>query len=114
MKRAEHQPETLQITIFAGIYSKIYRVPDAHTIMPQHAHSYDHQTLLVQGVIDLYVDGRLMGRHRAPEVLTIEAHHKHAFRTVTPDVVLICVHNADHLDAGEPAVAEEHHLVTED
>jgi hypothetical protein len=24
--------------------------------------------------------------------------------------VLACIHNADHLEADEPAVAEEHHL----
>ena len=33
-----------------------------------------------------------------------------AFLTLTPGVVLACIHNADHLEADEPAVAAEHHL----
>jgi hypothetical protein len=35
--------------------------------------------------------------------------------TLTPGVVLACIHNADHLEADdEPAVAAEHHLSFEE
>jgi hypothetical protein len=39
----------------------------------------------------------------------------HSFLTLTPGVVLACIHNADHLAADdEPAVAAHHHLELED
>ena len=32
MKRAEHQPETIDVSIYAGIYCKLWTVPDrGHT-----------------------------------------------------------------------------------
>jgi hypothetical protein len=39
----------------------------------------------------------------------------HSFLTLTPGVVLACIHNADHLvEADEPAIAEEHNLELEE
>ena len=111
MKRAEHQPVTVGMTIFAGIYCKIYRVPEAGTIIPQHAHVYDHQTMVMQGAVYVERSGQPSGRYDAPAIVKIRAQEKHAFTTLAPNTVLACVHNADHLDDGEPAVAEEHHLV---
>jgi hypothetical protein len=44
MKRAERQPETVWLEIYAGIYCKTYRVPDAGTVLPQHSHHHDHMS----------------------------------------------------------------------
>ena len=38
----------------------------------------------------------------------------HRFETITNNVVIACIHNADHLEADEPAVAEEHHIAFEE
>ena len=38
----------------------------------------------------------------------------HRFLTLTPDMRLACIHNADHLEADEPAVSQEAHLDLED
>ena len=114
MKRAEHQPETISVTIYAGIYYKLWRVPDADTVIPQHAHCWDHLTALLQGAVRVWCNDELLGDFRAPDTIKIGAGDKHAFQTLVPATVLACIHNADHLDGDEPAVAAEHTLDLED
>ena len=115
MKRAEHQPVTTALTIFAGIYAKAYTVPDAGTLLPQHSHQTGHVTAVTAGAVRAWRDGELLGDFEAPAMLSIPAHTLHQFLSLTDGVGLICIHNADHLDAeGEPAVAAEHNLELED
>ena len=114
MKRAEHQPETVSVSIYAGIYYKVWRVPDAGTIIPQHAHRWDHLTALLQGGVRVWRNDELVGDVLAPATIKIPAHDKHMFGTLVADTVLACIHNADHLEADEPAVAELHTLDLED
>jgi hypothetical protein len=68
MKRAEHQPETISVTI-CKIYYKQYRVPDAGTLIPQHSHRWDHLTALLQGSIRAYRADELLGDYHAPTVV---------------------------------------------
>jgi hypothetical protein len=110
MKRAPNQPETVSVSIYAGIYMKVYRIPDADTLLPQHAHQFGHLTALLQGRIRMWRDDEEAGDYCAPATIRVPAHIMHSFLTLTPGVVLACIHNADHLEADEPAVAEEHHL----
>ena len=114
MKRAEHQPETISVTIYAGIYYKQYRVPDAGTLIPQHSHEFPHLTALLQGSIRAYRADELLGDYHAPAVVQIPAGVLHTFLTLTPDVVLACIHNADHIDGDEPAVSQRADLQVED
>jgi hypothetical protein len=116
MKRAPNQPETVSLTIYAGIYYRVYRIPDANTLIPQHGHEYGHLTALLQGRVRLWREGDDDGptEHCAPATIRIPAHIMHSFLTLTPGVVLACIHNADHLEADEPAVATEHHLSFEE
>ena len=114
MKRAEHQPETVSVSIYAGIYYKVWRVPDAETAIPQHSHRFDHITALLHGSVRLWRDGELMGDYRAPATIRIPAHTMHMFLTMEPDCMLACIHNADHVDGDEPAVAEYAQLELED
>ena len=114
MKRAEHQPETISVTIYAGIYYKQYRVPDAGTLIPQHSHRFDHLTTLLQGSVRVYRADELLGDYHAPAVVQIPAGVFHSFLTLAPDVALACIHNADHLDGDGPAVAQLADLQLED
>jgi len=115
MKRATHQPETVSVSIYAGIYYKVWRVRDAGSVIPQHAHAHDHLTALLQGAVRVWCNDALVGDLLAPATIKIAAGDKHAFGTLKPDTVLACIHNADHLDADdEPAVSELHTLDLED
>jgi hypothetical protein len=111
MKRAEHQPETISVTIFAGIYYKLWRVPDAGTMIPQHAHRFDHLTALLRGAVRVWCNDELLGDVHSPATLKIGAGDKHAFQTLVDGVVLACIHNADHIENDEPAIAAEHVIV---
>ena len=112
MQRAEHQPETISLTIYGGIYFKLWRVPDADTIIPQHSHEWDHLTAVLQGMVRVWRDGELLGDFMAPATVRIPAGCKHSFRTLTPGTVFACIHNAEHGD--EPPIREEHTLELED
>ena len=114
MKRAPNQPETISVSLYAGIYYKVYRVPDANTLLPQHSHRFGHLTAVLQGSVSVWSDDGLDCVYSAPATIMIAPHVKHSFLTLSDDVLLACIHNADHLEADEPAVAEEHNLELED
>jgi quercetin dioxygenase-like cupin family protein len=114
MKAAEHQPETISVHCYGGIYYKVWYVVDSGTIIPQHSHEYDHLTALMSGAVEVSRDGKAPDTYKAPATIEIPAGCKHAFRTILPHCVFACIHNADRLEDGEPAVREEHHLVEED
>ena len=115
MKRAAHQPVTEALTIYEGIYCKAYTVPDAGTLLPQHAHRYGHVTAVTHGAVRVWQDGRLLGDFRAPSLISIPAHTMHSFLTLEAGTGLLCIHNADHADPdGEPVVAAENNLVFEE
>ncbi len=114
MRRAPNQPVTTALTIFAGIYAKAYTVPDAGTLLPQHSHKTGHVTAITAGSVRAWRDGELLGDFHAPAMLSIPAHTMHQFLSLSSAVSLICIHNADHLEADEPAVAEMHTLDLED
>jgi mannose-6-phosphate isomerase-like protein (cupin superfamily) len=115
MKRAENQPETLSLVVFGGIYYRVWSVPDAETILPQHAHRYDHLTALLRGTVQVWCGPEMVGVFTAPATIRIPAHRLHSFRTLTRDCMLACIHNADHADPdGEPVIAERHDLILED
>lgn len=109
MQRAEHQPETVSVSIYAGIFYKVWRVPDADTLVPQHSHNHDHLTAILQGAVRVWRDDELVGDFIAPSTVKIPAHCKHRFLTLTPRCVFACIHAA----GTENAVHEEHNLVLE-
>lgn len=117
LKRAPNQPEAMLTALYGGVYVKAYRVADAGTIIPQHAHTYDHISFLARGsVIVSHLDGETGAlveetRH-APAAIRIPARVKHSFFTLSDDALILCVHNAAHGEAAE--IHEEHALALED
>jgi len=111
MKRAENQP-TSELVLYAGIYCKLWSVPDRGTLLPQHSHVWDHISLIVQGAVRVWRDEDLIGDFKAPAMIKIEAYALHKFLTLTDNTTIACLHNADHADPeGEPVIAAEHQLV---
>lgn len=106
MQRAEHQPQETEVALYAGLFVKLWSVRDAGTLLPQHAHEYPHLTLVMRGAVRAWRGEEMIGDFRAPAVIRIPADTLHNFLTLTNDVALACVHNADHVEGNEPAVSE--------
>ena len=109
MKRAENQPETVSVTVYGGIFYKVWRVPDADTLIPQHSHSYDHLTAIIQGMVRVWRDDEHIGDFMAPATVRIPARCKHRFLTLAPATVFACIH----AEGTEDAVHEEHTIAME-
>lgn len=75
------------------IWVRAYSVDKAQTLMSQHTHAHDHITLVSRGTVEAWQDGELLGQYTAPAIIKIPAGKKHAFTTLTDDVVLCCLHN---------------------
>src|SRR4051794_31540299 len=70
MKRAERQPVG-DLTLYAGIFCKVWTVPDADTVVPQHAHAHPHLTLLIAGTARVWCNNEYLGELTAPAVVKI-------------------------------------------
>ena len=111
MKRAEHQPEQVEVAIYAGIFVKTWTVRDRGTVLPQHAHEFPHISLVVAGKVHAWRGDDYLGVYTAPAMIKIAARTLHRFETITNNVVIACIHNADHIENDEPVIAAEHVIV---
>lgn len=66
-----------------GVGTKIY----------QHVHEYDHLSLLTNGGVEVWIDGKHDCDAAAPAVLEIKSGVAHEFVTKTYHTVIYCVHN---------------------
>jgi hypothetical protein len=109
--RHPHQPETVDIKVVNGVFVKATHFPVAGMIAPQHAHDFTHLSYIAAGSARVFADDECLGEFRAPSSVVIGARVKHRFEITSADTVVLCIHNADRLENGEPPVFEEHHLV---
>jgi quercetin dioxygenase-like cupin family protein len=112
MKRAERQPTT-DLTLYAGIYLKQWMVPDRGTLLPQHAHDFDHISFVVSGVVRIWAGDELLGDYAGPRAVKIAAGVFHRFLTLSDGVTIACIHNADRAE-GDPPIAAEYQMTLED
>ncbi len=91
-----------------GVFLKQYVFPYVGMIVPQHAHRYDHTTMIVQGAVRVHCADRDPQEVHAPTGLLIRAGVKHTFETLEPQTVIWCIHNEMHPDVA--AVVEENSL----
>lgn len=93
---APNQPIEVDMKLLDGsLFIKTMTVPDAGTVIPQHSHEYPHISLLSRGTIRAWKGGAFMGEFTAdavPVPIVIEARTMHRFETMTPGVVLSCIH----------------------
>jgi hypothetical protein len=115
MKRAPNQPERT-MALYGGVYALLWSVPDAGTICPAHAHTYDHMTLLQHGAVHVLADGVDLGVFRAPAFIKIPARTRHTFTTLETDTAFCCLHAvgaAESVD-DDDLIHERHDLLTEE
>jgi len=89
-----------------GIWIKQMLLKDAGTLVPQHAHVYDHTSMLAVGSVRMWADGVLVGEFKAPHPIFIKAKVKHAFLSLEPDTLIYCIHNVSR--TGSVEIHEEH------
>lgn len=82
----------------SGVYAKETRIP-AGEVLVQHAHKYDHISILAEGKVEILVDGKKDIMY-APALLTIEANKHHGVKALT-DVVWYCIHATSCADEDE-------------
>lgn len=107
--RHPDQPDVTDIKLVDGVFCKMMYFRPAEMHVPQHAHEYDHLSLIATGAVRVWADERLMGEFVAPAFITIKARVKHRFLTLVPGTTVVCIHNADRGD--EVPIHEEHQLV---
>ena len=82
----------------AGVYTKETRIP-ANYWLVQHAHPYDHLSILASGSVELTVNGETSVIH-APACINICANTHHGVKSLT-DVVWYCIHATDCTDVDQ-------------
>ena len=111
-RKLDEQPVTLDLKLTDDLFIKTAVVQHAGTVIPSHAHAYDHVTLLAVGRMSVWADDVLLGEFTGPTGILIRARVKHRMITLTDGVVFACVH-ALH-GSGAPEIHEEHHLTLEE
>lgn len=111
MRRLPNQP-TSDLTLYAGIFLKIWSIADAATMIPQHAHRHPHISLIVSGAVRVWCGAEMLGDYSAPAAIKIAAEQKHSFLTLTDNVVLACIHAVG--EAEDVEITAEHALELED
>src|SRR3954463_14017809 len=108
MKRAEQQPVSTEIKLTDDLFIKTAVVADAGTIIPAHAHRYDHVTLLAYGSMRITADDEMLGDYTGPVGILIRRGVKHTMTTLTPGVVFACIHVLHGTDDVEIDELHEH------
>jgi quercetin dioxygenase-like cupin family protein len=111
-RRAENQPSSVEIRLAPGLFVKSMSCAEVGMLIPQHAHSFDHLSMLAVGRVLVWADGECLGPFEAPAGILIKANVRHLFKTLTPNVLIYCIHRVG--EDGEPAIEAEHHLPMED
>ena len=104
----EQQPYGVEIKMADGIFVKQMVLSRAGTVVPQHAHEYEHLSMLAVGTIRLFKDGVAAGEFSAPCGITIAARVKHTMVALSNRVVIYCIHNIER--SGEVDIHAEHQL----
>ncbi len=80
------------LTIYGGVFCKVWNITEARVLLEQHVHDYDHLTILVWGRIRVFSAGDDWGIFNAPALIKIPANTPHQFVSLSDNVTLACVH----------------------
>ena len=100
------QPFGVETHLADGVFVKAMNIPAKGTYVPQHAHAYDHTSMVAVGAVRVWADGKLRGDFAAPHGVFIPAHVKHTMLSLTDTTLVYCIHNVSR--SGNVSVAEEH------
>lgn len=101
------------ISIYGGVFVKEMLTPEAGTLIPQHAHTYDHISFLAAGAVRVWRNNVLVGDFTAPESIKIPALAKHRFLTLENWTLILCIHALADGETEADLIHEEHQFETE-
>ena len=107
-RKLDEQPVTADLKLTDDLFIKTAVVQLAGTVIPTHAHAYDHVTLLAVGRMSVWADDVPLGEFTGPTGILIRARVKHRMLTLTDGVVFACVHVLHGTDDVE--IHEEHQI----
>ena len=101
MSTLEEQILATRHYIGGGVYAKEWQPLKKGEEIEQHSHNFDHLSYLASGVVSVEVEGEQQQVYTGPTALLVKAHKKHKIRSLTPDVLWLCIHSipADLRDA---------------
>lgn len=102
------QPPDISFAEEDGIFIKQMYLREALTAVPQHAHEYDHVSMLAVGSVRVWTDGKLIGDFKAPQPIVIKAKSKHTFLSLEPGTLIYCIHNISR--SGKVDIHAEHEI----
>jgi quercetin dioxygenase-like cupin family protein len=100
------QPPDWEHLSVDGIAIKQMYLKQAGTMVPQHAHRYDHTSMLATGSIRMWKEGQFIADFTAPCPIFIKRGIKHTFQSLEDHTLIYCIHNASRL--GRIEIVAEH------
>lgn len=100
------EPPEVELYLDDDLFVKQLWLKKAGFAVAQHSHEHDHVTMLAKGEVDVWLDGKLLGRFAAPAPIPVKAGTKHTFIAAVDDCVLYCIHALHGKDY--PGIREEH------
>lgn len=88
------QPPDLEHITVDGVFIKQMSLAKAGTMVPQHAHKYDHTSMLASGSVRMWKEGEFVADFKAPAPIFIQRGVKHTFQSLEDNTLIYCVHNS--------------------
>lgn len=96
----------INIACVANIFSRMMHFKRAGDIEVEHAHQFDHLTLLAKGRLKVKVNG-VVSEFAAPHMIYIEKNKVHELEALVDGTVAYCIHalrNKDNDEIIDPAM----------
>jgi quercetin dioxygenase-like cupin family protein len=79
------------ISLVSNMWVKQMLFEHAGDVHPGHAHTFDHQTLLGAGKLEVWANGQTT-EYEAPTIIYIKAGIRHGMRALSDKTVVYCIH----------------------
>ena len=79
------------ISLVSNMWVKQMLFEHAGDVHPGHAHTFDHQTLLGAGKLEVWANGKTT-EYEAPTIIYIRAGIRHGMRALADKTVVYCIH----------------------
>ena len=104
----DETPGEVEFHFTNDLYVRQISIPKRHSLIPQHAHVWDHLTFVARGQVAVTKDNVLDRVYTAPAGIEIKAGVKHSFLTLEDNTVLLCIHSLH--GEKQVAVLAEHNI----